>query len=88
MSTRHHSPLARALVHEVKKHTEGIDADVQITNERIGVLDHMTCHRHQAWDNGGIRCSYRQQPCCSVEACCVAIWRKERMVLWLDFLLV
>jgi hypothetical protein len=44
MSTHHHSPLARtgivqALIHEVKKHTEGIDADVQVTNERIGVLE-------------------------------------------------
>jgi hypothetical protein len=44
MSTCHHNPLARkgivqALVHEVKKHTEGIDADVRVTNERIGVLE-------------------------------------------------
>jgi hypothetical protein len=30
--------IVQALVHEVKKHTEGIDADVQVTNERIGVL--------------------------------------------------
>jgi hypothetical protein len=28
-----------ALVREVEKHTEGIDADVQVTNERIGVLE-------------------------------------------------
>jgi hypothetical protein len=27
------------LVREVKKHTEGIDVDVQVTNERIGVLE-------------------------------------------------
>jgi hypothetical protein len=27
------------LVREVKKHTEGIDANVQVTNERIGVLE-------------------------------------------------
>jgi hypothetical protein len=44
MSTRHHSPLAwtvivQALVREVKKRTEGIDADVQVTNERIDVLE-------------------------------------------------
>jgi hypothetical protein len=26
-------------LHEVKKHTEGIDADVQVTNERISVLE-------------------------------------------------
>jgi hypothetical protein len=31
--------IVQALVREVKKHTEGIDADVQVTNERIGVLD-------------------------------------------------
>jgi hypothetical protein len=31
--------IVQALVHEVKKHTEGIDADVQVTNERIGVLE-------------------------------------------------
>jgi hypothetical protein len=31
--------IVQALVREVKKHTEGIDADVQITNERIGVLE-------------------------------------------------
>jgi hypothetical protein len=30
--------IVQALVREVKKHTEGIDADVHITNERIGVL--------------------------------------------------
>jgi hypothetical protein len=30
--------IVQALVREVKKHTEGIDADVQVTNERIGVL--------------------------------------------------
>jgi hypothetical protein len=38
-----HSPrtkgIVQALVREVKKHMEGIDADVQITNERIGVLE-------------------------------------------------
>jgi hypothetical protein len=27
------------LVHDVKKHTEGLDADVQVTNEKIGVLE-------------------------------------------------
>jgi hypothetical protein len=31
--------IVQALVHEVKKHTKGIDADVQVTNERIGVLE-------------------------------------------------
>jgi hypothetical protein len=31
--------IVQALVCEVKKHTEGIDADVQVTNERIGVLE-------------------------------------------------
>jgi hypothetical protein len=31
--------IVQALVREVKKHTEGIDADVQATNERIGVLE-------------------------------------------------
>jgi hypothetical protein len=31
--------IVQALVREVKKHTEGIDADAQITNERIGVLE-------------------------------------------------
>jgi hypothetical protein len=31
--------IVHALVREVKKHTEGIDADVQVTNERIGVLE-------------------------------------------------
>jgi hypothetical protein len=30
--------IVQALVREVKKHTEGIDADVHVTNERIGVL--------------------------------------------------
>jgi hypothetical protein len=30
--------IVQALVREVKKHTEGIDADVQVTNERIGVF--------------------------------------------------
>jgi hypothetical protein len=30
--------IVQALVCEVKKHMEGIDADVQVTNERIGVL--------------------------------------------------
>jgi hypothetical protein len=30
--------IVQALVREVKKHTEGIDADVHITNERSGVL--------------------------------------------------
>ena len=37
------SPCTKGIVHvlvrEMKKHTEGIDADVQITNERIGVLE-------------------------------------------------
>jgi hypothetical protein len=32
--------IVQALVREVKKHTEGIDADVHVTNERIGVLEH------------------------------------------------
>jgi hypothetical protein len=31
--------IVQALVSEVKKNTEGIDADVQVTNERIGVLE-------------------------------------------------
>jgi hypothetical protein len=31
--------IVQALVHEVKKNMEGIDADVQVTNERIGVLE-------------------------------------------------
>jgi hypothetical protein len=31
--------ISQALIREVKKHTEGIDADVQVTNERIGVLE-------------------------------------------------
>jgi hypothetical protein len=31
--------IVQALVREVKKHTERIDADVQVTNERIGVLE-------------------------------------------------
>jgi hypothetical protein len=31
--------IIQALVCEVKKHMEGIDADVQVTNERIGVLE-------------------------------------------------
>ena len=31
--------IVPALVCEVKKHTEGIDADVQVTNERIVVLE-------------------------------------------------
>jgi hypothetical protein len=31
--------IVQALVHEVKKHTEGIGADVHVTNERIGVLE-------------------------------------------------
>jgi hypothetical protein len=34
----HIKGIVQALVREVKKHTEGIDADVQVTNERIGVL--------------------------------------------------
>jgi hypothetical protein len=31
--------IVQALVCEVKKHAEGIDADVQVTNERISVLE-------------------------------------------------
>jgi hypothetical protein len=31
--------IVQALVCEVKKHTEGIDADVHVTNERIGMLE-------------------------------------------------
>jgi hypothetical protein len=31
--------IVQALVREVKKHTEGIDVDVHVTNERIGVLE-------------------------------------------------
>jgi hypothetical protein len=31
--------IVQSLVREVKMHTEGIDADVQVTNERIGVLE-------------------------------------------------
>jgi hypothetical protein len=31
--------IVQALVCGVKKHIEGIDADVQVTNERIGVLE-------------------------------------------------
>jgi hypothetical protein len=31
--------IVQALVREVKKHTEGIDADIHVTNERIGVLE-------------------------------------------------
>jgi hypothetical protein len=31
--------VVQALVCEVKKHTEGLDNDVQITNEMIGVLE-------------------------------------------------
>jgi hypothetical protein len=41
--TQPQSPLTKgivqALVHEVKKHTEGIYADVHVTNEKIGVLE-------------------------------------------------
>jgi hypothetical protein len=31
--------IVQALVHEVKKHMEGLDHDVQMTNEKIGVLE-------------------------------------------------
>jgi hypothetical protein len=31
--------IVQALIREVKKQTEGIDADVQVINERIGVLE-------------------------------------------------
>jgi hypothetical protein len=31
--------IVQTLVREVKKHTEAIDTDVQVTNERIGVLE-------------------------------------------------
>jgi hypothetical protein len=31
--------IVQALVREVKKHTKAIDADVQVTNEKIGVLE-------------------------------------------------
>jgi hypothetical protein len=31
--------IMQALVREVKKHTEGLDNDVQMTNEKIGVLE-------------------------------------------------
>jgi hypothetical protein len=35
----HTKGIVQALVREVKKHTEVIDADVQVTNERIVVLE-------------------------------------------------
>jgi hypothetical protein len=35
----HTKGIVQVLVCEVKKHTEGTDADVQVTNERIGVLE-------------------------------------------------
>jgi hypothetical protein len=35
----HTNGIVQALVREVKKHMEGIDADVQVTNERIGVFE-------------------------------------------------
>jgi hypothetical protein len=31
--------IVQALVRELKKHTEGIDVGVQVTNERIGVME-------------------------------------------------
>jgi hypothetical protein len=31
--------IVQALVHEVKKYTEGLDNDVLMTNEKIGVLE-------------------------------------------------
>jgi hypothetical protein len=31
--------IVQALVREVKKHTKGLDNDVQMTNEKIGVLE-------------------------------------------------
>jgi hypothetical protein len=31
--------VVQALVREVKKHTKGIDADVEVTNEKIGVME-------------------------------------------------
>jgi hypothetical protein len=34
----HMKGIVQALVREVKKHMEGLDADVQVTNEKIGVL--------------------------------------------------
>jgi hypothetical protein len=35
----HMKGIVQALVREVKKHMEGLDADVQVTNEKIGVLE-------------------------------------------------
>jgi hypothetical protein len=35
----HMKGIVQALVREVKKHTEGLDNDVQMTNEKIGVLE-------------------------------------------------
>jgi hypothetical protein len=35
----HTKGIVQALVREVKKHTEGIDVDVQVINEKIGVLE-------------------------------------------------
>jgi hypothetical protein len=35
----HTKGIVQALVREVKKHMEAIDADVEVTNEKIGVLE-------------------------------------------------
>jgi hypothetical protein len=31
--------IIQALIHKVKTHMEGLDADVQVTNEKIGELE-------------------------------------------------
>jgi hypothetical protein len=31
--------IIQPLIREVKKHTKGLDTDVQVTNEKIGVLE-------------------------------------------------
>jgi hypothetical protein len=35
----HTKGIVQSLIHEVKKHTEGLDNDVHMTNEKIGVLE-------------------------------------------------
>jgi hypothetical protein len=68
---------------KVRLHTDGLNEDVQVTNERLGQLElaHIDTNsklgqlettqiatKHQACFIGDFNCKNKHQPCCSIEA--------------------
>ena len=53
-----HTPHTKGIIQhferKVKLHTEGLDDDLKVTNDKLGQLEDTDCHKQQDYKDGGI----------------------------------